>query len=101
MVRSVSIGTNRQGGAGRRGSLLMDKAALVVSLDFELYWGVRDLGTLAERKESLLKVRSAISRILEMFEQHQIHATWATVGFLFCRDREELQASLPRIEPRY
>lgn len=79
----------------------MDKAALVVSLDFELYWGVRDLCTLAQRKESLLKVRSAVSRILELFEQHQIHATWATVGFLFCRDREELQASLPRIKPSY
>jgi peptidoglycan/xylan/chitin deacetylase (PgdA/CDA1 family) len=46
-------------------------------------------------------VRSAVPRILELFEQHQIHGTWATVGLLFCRDRQELQASLPRIKPRY
>lgn len=78
-----------------------NKAALVISLDFELYWGVRDHLELEAYKENLLGVRQAVPALLELFTRYGIHTTWATVGFLFCRDREELLASVPDSKPRY
>ncbi|MDP2999828.1 MAG: polysaccharide deacetylase family protein [Bryobacterales bacterium] len=78
-----------------------DKAALIVSLDLEMYWGWRDVYSLVDVKDRLLRVRSAVAGILEMFERYQIHATWATVGLLFFRTREELLANLPAVKPEY
>ena len=77
------------------------KAALVISLDFELYWGVRDLRDLNACQARLANVRPAVLRLLDLFEQFEIHATWATVGFLFFRTRRELLASLPGTQPNY
>ena len=54
-----------------------------VSLDFELYWGLRDTTTINEYEANLKGVKIAIERILELFDKYDIHATWATVGFLF------------------
>jgi peptidoglycan/xylan/chitin deacetylase (PgdA/CDA1 family) len=80
----------------------LDKTgALVISLDFELYWGVRDKKTLESYQENLLGVRQAIPALLELFRQYEIHATWAIVGFLFCQSREELSEAMPVILPAY
>ncbi len=76
-------------------------ARLVISLDFELFWGVRDHRELATYGRRLLGVRRAIPAMLELFQAYGVRATWATVGFLFCRDREELLRSLPRRLPAY
>ncbi len=73
----------------------------VVSLDFELYWGVRDLYPLAGYRENLLGARRAIPALLELFGRYGIHATWATVGFLFFDRRNELLAALPAVKPQY
>lgn len=79
----------------------MNAPALVLSLDLELYWGVRDHLELAAYKENLLGVREAVPALLKLFEQYGIHATWATVGFLFCRDKQQLLASVPKALPAY
>lgn len=73
----------------------------VISLDFELYWGIRDVATLAQAKDRLLGERVAVGAILDLFRQRSIRATWATVGALFCRSKKELLASLPDQVPRY
>ena len=39
--------------------------------------------------------------MLSLFEQHEIHATWAIVGFLFYPDRETLMRHLPEPRPAY
>lgn len=44
---------------------------------------------------NILGGRAAIPRMLEQFERHDIRATWATVGLLFCENRDHLMASLP------
>ncbi len=75
--------------------------ALVISLDFELYWGVRDSRLLEEYGENILGARRAIPALLALFRRYRIHATWATVGFLFCRTQEELLAVSPPQRPRY
>ena len=77
-------------------------AAMVVSLDFELYWGVRDQVPLdRSERNRLLAARSLVPRILDLFEEFSIHATWATVGLLFARSREEAEAFRPKNEPSY
>jgi peptidoglycan/xylan/chitin deacetylase (PgdA/CDA1 family) len=73
----------------------------VISLDFELHWGVRDHLTVDQYRKNLLGVRQAVPAILELFERYGIHATWATVGFLFFQDRDDLKAALPRELPHY
>jgi hypothetical protein len=73
----------------------------VVSLDFELMWGVRDKRTIADYGANILGVRRAIPAMLDLFEQRQIACTWATVGFLFCADKDELMGSLPARLPAY
>lgn len=74
---------------------------LVVSLDFELYWGVRDLYTKAEYGAKWLRERERIPGLLELFREFGVHATWATVGLLFFADRRELLSGLPSLKPGY
>jgi hypothetical protein len=73
----------------------------VISLDFELHWGVRDVRTVAQYRQNLLGVRRVVPALLATFAEYGIHATWATVGFLFFRSRTELLSSLPDLRPNY
>ncbi len=71
-----------------------------VSLDFELHWGMRDIAPAAELAPRFLTTRQTIPRTLRMFEEFGVHATWATVGVLFCEDGDEVRALAPP-EPAY
>jgi hypothetical protein len=73
----------------------------IVSLDFELHWGVRDVKTVEQYRENLMGVRRAVPAMLATFAEYDIHATWATVGFLFFSRRSELLRALPTKLPRY
>lgn len=78
--------------------------ALVISLDFELAWGVFDtLGTEGPYKSNLLGAREVIPRILELFDSFNVAATWATVGFLFAETAEEKEwfSPPPELRPSY
>lgn len=80
-----------------------DFGAFVISLDVEILWGVRDHyppdgGTY---RANLLGGRAAIPRMLDLFAQYGIAATWATVGFLFARSRDELRQFQPAVLPAY
>jgi len=75
--------------------------AFVISLDFELLWGVRDKRTIADYGANILGVRQAIPGMLDLFQSRGIACTWATVGFLFCADKDELIASFPQLRPHY
>ena len=92
-----SIGIKRAG----RTLTAQRPGTLVISLDFELHWGVRDALSLARYEKNLLGVRAAVPGMLELFRRYDIHATWATVGLLFCETREELMRSLPQARPHY
>ena len=78
-----------------------NRGTLTISLDLELYWGMRDVISIDDYKQQLIGVETAIPAILELFAKYQIHATWATVGFLHYSDREQLQQNLPQIQPSY
>ena len=62
----------------------MKKGIFTISLDFELLWGVRDNPNLESYKKNILEVQYIIPELLKIFDQFDIHCTWATVGFLFC-----------------
>jgi peptidoglycan/xylan/chitin deacetylase (PgdA/CDA1 family) len=79
-----------------------DFGALVISLDFELHWGVRDkCAPDGPYRDNLLGARKAIPAILDLFEEFDIAATWATVGFLFAESRREREKFSPAIRPQY
>lgn len=78
------------------------QGGLVISLDFELAWGVHDsLGSEGDYRTSLLGAREAVPRILDLFGEYEVEATWAVVGFLFASNLEELTEFLPAIRPTY
>ena len=74
---------------------------LLVSLDFELFWGMLDQCALEDYQDNVLGGRTAIPRLLELFQKYDIHATWATVGFLFAENYEELKRYFPAEIPAY
>lgn len=79
----------------------MAHGSFIISLDFELHWGVRDVVSLAEKRDHFLRGREAIPETLKSFEEHGVHATWATVGFLFARNKRHLLEHLPEVRPAY
>ena len=79
----------------------MMNATLIVSLDFELFWGMQDCIAFADYEDNILGGRKAIAQMLELFRKHDIHATWATVGFLFGENEEELRKYFPEQKPTY
>ena len=80
----------------------VDNAGLVVSLDLELAWGVHDtLDVHGAYRKNILGVRDAVPRLLEVFQEYGINATWATVGLLFAQSDEEALAYAPSERPNY
>ena len=73
----------------------------VISLDFELRWGVHDRLGLAEYGDHLLGVRRAVPALLETFTEFGVRATWATVGMLLLEGKRELLDVLPERRPAY
>ena len=76
---------------------------LIVSLDFELFWGMLDVCPLEAYQDHVLGGRKAIPELLALFEKYGIHATWAAVGFLFAESRREAVAFFPEaaLRPAY
>ena len=75
--------------------------ALVISLDFELRWGVRQRAAKGAYMANLLGERDAAAGMLALFQEFDTAATWATVGFLFAESRQELQRFSPVQRPKY
>jgi peptidoglycan/xylan/chitin deacetylase (PgdA/CDA1 family) len=77
--------------------------ALVISLDFELHWGVSEhvAGDKHPYISNLYGAREAVPRLLKLFEKRNIHASWAIVGKLFARGKEDLEVFTPSVLPKY
>jgi len=80
---------------------MYDSGNFVISLDFELLWGMRDKVTIAEYGDNLLGVWEALPKILDLFEKFEVKTTFATVGFLFAYSKEELVRYSPVNKPKY
>ena len=78
----------------------MMHSKFIISLDFELKWGVFDvLGD--EYHENIIGGRSAIPKILDIFESNDIKATWAIVGILFASTKADYNKFKPLMTPSY
>jgi hypothetical protein len=76
--------------------------ALVISLDLELHWGVRDIfSPESPRAANIAAARKVIPELLSLFDDFGISATWATVGFLLAQNLSELETYKPRARPQY
>lgn len=75
----------------------------VISIDFELFWGMFDKETIASYGARIEGERTAVPHILTLFKTNGIHATWAIVGMLMARTKKELCEFLPQshLQPRY
>jgi peptidoglycan/xylan/chitin deacetylase (PgdA/CDA1 family) len=79
----------------------METGKFVISLDFELLWGVRDKVGIAQYGQHVKGVHQVIPRLLELFTKYHVKATFATVGFLFFETKSELLSNLPKKLPNY
>lgn len=67
----------------------------VISLDFELMWGMFDKVTEETYGDALRGTAVAIPQMLDLFTAHNIHATWATVGMLATYSLPDLEQLTP------
>jgi hypothetical protein len=72
-----------------------------ISLDFELHWGGVEKRTLPEYEQYFRNTRKVIPRMLDLFADYEVHATWAAVGMLFHESLNDLQTNLPEQKPTY
>jgi peptidoglycan/xylan/chitin deacetylase (PgdA/CDA1 family) len=72
-----------------------------ISLDFELHWGVFDKTDRQHRKICYQNTVQCIPQMLELFDQYQVHATWAVVGGLLAENEQEWNNLKPATMPNY
>lgn len=79
----------------------MKNGTFVISLDFELVWGLFDHIEIKDKASYFKNTLEAIPQMLALFEKNTIHVTWATVGMLFNENWEEWHSNIPEILPTY
>ena len=79
----------------------MGKGKFIISLDFELNWGGVEKWDLKNKKEYFEKTIQLIPELLTIFKENEISCTWATVGFLFAKNKKQLLDFSPKLKPSY
>jgi peptidoglycan/xylan/chitin deacetylase (PgdA/CDA1 family) len=77
------------------------KGIFTISLDFELHWGGFEKWPIEQYRKYFHNTREVIPAMLTLFEQHQVHVTWATVGMLLHDSKQGLLQNAPRLKPAY
>tara|TARA_R110000850_G_scaffold218852_2_gene344392 strand:- start:10732 stop:11721 length:990 start_codon:yes stop_codon:yes gene_type:complete len=81
--------------------MILKNGCFVISIDYELMWGVRDVRTIENYGDAIKGVKESTSLTLELFKKHQVSATYATVGFLFHETKQDLLQTMPVLKPTY
>ncbi|WP_339661512.1 polysaccharide deacetylase family protein [Croceibacter atlanticus] len=81
--------------------MIMENGNFIISLDFELHWGNIENCNIKELAPYFIATRDSIPLVLDLFERYNIKATWATVGFLFAKNKEQLLQYSPNEKPNY
>ena len=79
----------------------MKNGIFIISLDLELFWGVRDVTNLEAYGESLLGVRTSFPKTIDLLDEYKVCATIASVGLLFFEEKNTLLKELPSLKPKY
>lgn len=73
-----------------------------ISLDFELFWGIRDKKKVLSSKIPFKNTREiVIPEIIRLSQKYKVNITWATVGMLFAENMEEAISYFPDLKPNY
>lgn len=75
---------------------------IIISIDFEMRWGVHDVygPNMDAYRKNLENSRDAVTETLKMFKDRNLRSTWATVGALAMNDWNEYYSYKPPI-PNY
>ena len=77
----------------------MTKGIFTISLDFELHWGGFEKWSLPQYQQYFFNTRKVIPQMLSLFEKHEVHVTWASVGMLFHNNNESLRNAICNCRP--
>ncbi|WP_246070030.1 polysaccharide deacetylase family protein [Mangrovivirga cuniculi] len=80
---------------------MVNNGIFTISLDFELIWGGFEKWDLNKLQKYFMVTRRIIPDYLKMFEQHETHVTWATVGMLFADGLKDIKKFAPSNLPGY
>ncbi len=80
---------------------MSSNGSFIISLDFELMWGVRDHSDIKSYGEEISKVHEVIPLMLELFQEFDIRSTFSTIGLLFHDNITELKQYKPDLLPSY
>lgn len=64
--------------------------SFIISLDFELFWGVFDIKTIKNYGENVINVHSVLPKILKLAETYEISLTIGFVGLMGFKTKDEL-----------
>ncbi|MFH4965331.1 polysaccharide deacetylase [Gaetbulibacter sp. M235] len=73
----------------------------LISLDFELHWGVFDALSLETYQKNLENVRTVIERLIKLSDSYNIKLTFSTVGLLFAENKGDIKKFMPSKIPNY
>ena len=79
----------------------MNHGKFVISLDFELIWGVLDRTSLSAYLKNIEGVQQVIPKLLHTFNDFDVNATFSTVGLLFLNDQAAFNHHIPEQIPQY
>ena len=79
----------------------MNSGKFIISLDFELLWGVRDKRDIARYGDHINGGYKMLPRLLELSQKYEIKLTFASVGMLFADGIEVFDKYLPALKPSY
>lgn len=81
---------------------MISHGSFVISLDFELSWGMIDKSTSEEYgKTNVAQVPEVIKGMLSLFDKYDVKATFATVGLIMLNDKNEAISMAPSHKPSY
>lgn len=80
---------------------MQSNGSLLISLDFELFWGVHDKKEITNYGDAIEAVWSVLPEMISLFDQHNVKCTFASVGFLFANKEDELKQYFPEKRPNY
>lgn len=73
----------------------------VLSLDFELSWGIIEMPYLDNYRKNIVGVHTVIPKLLALADKYDVHLTFGIVGFLYFENQEALLNQLPVEQPSY
>ena len=73
----------------------------VISLDFELHWGVFDALTLEQYQNNLTNVRSVIDRLINLSDAYGIKLTISHGGLLCAENMADMNVYVPKHFPEH